>query len=74
MSKISGLVCMVTGGASGLGKATVENFVRKGCKVVICDLPDSKGHELASELGLNAIFHPTGYLIFITYILLTLIT
>lgn len=60
MSKISGLVCMVTGGGSGLGRATVENFVRNGAKVVICDLPNSNGEKLAKELGNgNAIFNPT---------------
>lgn len=60
MSKLNGLICMVTGGASGLGRATVQNFVRQGCKVVICDLKDSKGQELASELGnTKAVFHPT---------------
>lgn len=59
MSKISGLVCMVTGGASGLGRACVENFVKNGSKVVICDLPNSQGSKLASDLGNNAVFNPT---------------
>ena len=60
MSKINGLVCMVTGGASGLGRATVENFVRQGCKVVVCDLPNSGGDKLAKELNTkNLIFSPT---------------
>lgn len=60
MSKINGLVCMVTGGSSGLGRATVENFVRNGAKVVICDLPNSTGEKLATELGnKSAIFSPT---------------
>ncbi len=59
MSKLNSLVCMVTGGASGLGQATVKNFIKNGSRVVICDLPNSKGKELAAELGKNAIFHPT---------------
>jgi 3-hydroxyacyl-CoA dehydrogenase / 3-hydroxy-2-methylbutyryl-CoA dehydrogenase len=60
MSKLSGLVCMVTGGSSGLGRATVENFVRNGAKVVICDLPNSNGQKLSDELGAtNALFNPT---------------
>lgn len=60
MSKISGLVCMVTGGSSGLGRAAVENFVRNGAKVVICDLPNSTGQKLSDELGAkNALFSPT---------------
>ncbi len=60
MSKLANLVCMVTGGASGLGRATVENFVRNGSKVVVCDLANSQGHSLAKELGeANCVFHPT---------------
>jgi 3-hydroxyacyl-CoA dehydrogenase/3-hydroxy-2-methylbutyryl-CoA dehydrogenase len=60
MSKLAGLVCLVTGGASGLGRATVENFVRNGAKVVICDLPNSNGVKLSEELGpKNALFNPT---------------
>lgn len=31
------VVCIVTGGASGLGLATVLAFLSKGCKVVIAD-------------------------------------
>ena len=50
---------LVTGGASGLGRATVERFVREGAKVVICDLPNSAGAELAEQLGPNTIFVPT---------------
>lgn len=48
----------MTGGASGLGKATVERFVQKGAKVVLCDLPTSKGNELAKTLGDNVVFVP----------------
>lgn len=60
MSKLRNLVCMVTGGSSGLGRATVENFIRNGSKVVISDLPNSNGHSLAKELGENkCVFHPT---------------
>lgn len=60
MSKLAGLVCMVTGGASGLGRATVENFARHGAKVVLCDLPSSKGQQVSEELGpKNVVFSPT---------------
>ena len=48
---ISNHVALVTGGASGLGRATVENFVEAGAKVVIADLPGSSGEEVAKELG-----------------------
>lgn len=42
---------LVTGGASGLGRATVERFVKKGSSVVFCDLPTSNGEAVASEIG-----------------------
>jgi 3-hydroxyacyl-CoA dehydrogenase/3-hydroxy-2-methylbutyryl-CoA dehydrogenase len=42
---------LVTGGASGLGKATVERLVQQGSRVVLCDLQSSKGHEVAKTIG-----------------------
>lgn len=42
---------LVTGGASGLGKATVERLASQGAKVVLCDLPKSKGPEVAKAIG-----------------------
>lgn len=56
---MQGLVGLVTGGASGLGRATVERFVREGAKVVICDLPKSPGEEVAAKLSGNAVFVPS---------------
>jgi 3-hydroxyacyl-CoA dehydrogenase / 3-hydroxy-2-methylbutyryl-CoA dehydrogenase len=49
---------LVTGGASGLGRATVERFVRAGSKVVLGDLPSSQGQQVANELGDNVVFVP----------------
>jgi 3-hydroxyacyl-CoA dehydrogenase/3-hydroxy-2-methylbutyryl-CoA dehydrogenase len=51
-------VALVTGGASGLGRATVERFARAGSKVILGDLPTSKGEDVAKELGDNVIFVP----------------
>ncbi len=57
---LKGLVGIVTGGASGLGKATVERFVREGAKITLIDLPTSKGADVAAELGAdNCIFAPS---------------
>ncbi|CAB3225381.1 unnamed protein product [Arctia plantaginis] len=53
-----GLVGLVTGGASGLGRATAEQLVKQGGRVVICDLPSSPGKETAKELKENAAFVP----------------
>ena len=47
---------VVTGGASGLGLATVKRLLAKGMQVVIVDLPLSKGAEIAASLGSAAHF------------------
>ena len=50
----------MTGGASGLGRGTVERILKQGGKVVLCDLANSKGQEIASSLSSeNIIFAPT---------------
>ncbi|MET8220351.1 3-hydroxyacyl-CoA dehydrogenase [Streptomyces hirsutus] len=55
---INGSVALVTGGASGLGLATVKKLVASGAKVVIVDLPSSPGKEVAAELGDGVVFAP----------------
>lgn len=42
---------IVTGGASGLGNGTARMLADAGAKVVIVDLPSSRGEEAAAELG-----------------------
>lgn len=49
-------VAVITGGASGLGEATVRRFVEHGAKVAIFDLNDEKGQGLAAELGDGAAY------------------
>ena len=43
-------VCIVTGGAQGIGEACVRRLAREGAKVVIADINDTLGQKLASEL------------------------
>ena len=52
------MVTLVTGGASGLGRATVNRFAKKGSNVVFCDLPTSNGAEVAKEIGENVHYIP----------------
>ena len=49
-------VAVVTGGASGLGRATVKRFVANGAKCAIFDMNEEKGNALAAELGDAAMF------------------
>ncbi len=44
-------VAVVTGGASGLGLATVKALLNDGAQIVIIDLPSSNGETIAKELG-----------------------
>jgi len=49
--QIASSAVVVTGGASGLGRATAELLTRQGAHVVIADLPTSNGEGVARELG-----------------------
>jgi NAD(P)-dependent dehydrogenase (short-subunit alcohol dehydrogenase family) len=46
---MQGLVTLVTGGASGLGLACAKRFTQQGARVIICDLPSSKGKEVTEK-------------------------
>ncbi len=53
---LEGKVTIVTGGTSGIGRATVERYVAEGAKVAIADIQDAAGAQLADELGDAAIY------------------
>lgn len=48
---IAGKVAIVTGGASGLGRATVEAYVAKGAKVAIFDMNEANAKDVIAALG-----------------------
>ncbi len=54
--KIQGKVCVVTGGASGLGAATARYLVTQGAKVILVDMNQELGQQLQQKLGENADF------------------
>jgi len=56
--KIAGSVAVITGGASGLGRATAERFLGSGGNVALLDLPKSPGADVAKTLGAHALFTP----------------
>lgn len=51
MDRLHERVAVVTGGASGIGRATVERFISEGASVVIADLDETTGVATAQELG-----------------------
>lgn len=57
--RLQGLVAVITGGASGIGAATVRRFVAEGANVVIADIQDGPGAALAAELGECAVYRHT---------------
>ena len=51
MKDFEGQVAVITGGASGIGAATARLFAERGCKVVIADLQEELGGQVADEIG-----------------------
>ena len=56
--QLFGASAIVTGAASGLGRATARRLIDAGAEVVLVDLPSSGGLAYAGELGDNAHFVP----------------
>lgn len=56
--ELASVIAVVTGGASGLGRATAERLVAAGGRVTVLDRPTSAGAEVARALGASALFTP----------------
>ena len=56
MGKLDGKVAIITGASQGMGASHAKLFVDEGAKIVITDINEEKGNQVASELGDNVIF------------------
>lgn len=54
--RLTGKVAVITGAASGIGKATAVEFIRNGAKVILADVQDDLGRSVAAELGSDAAY------------------
>ena len=56
MQKLNDMLCVVTGGARGIGKAVCKAFLAEGARVVLTDIDEEAGKCAARELGCE--WHP----------------
>ena len=56
MGRVDGKVAIVTGAASGMGRADAQLLAAEGARVVLADLNEADGHDAAEALGDSAIF------------------
>ncbi|MFC6253360.1 SDR family NAD(P)-dependent oxidoreductase [Secundilactobacillus hailunensis] len=56
MADMSNITALITGAASGMGKASAKKFIKNGAKVILTDLNEKAGKEVQAELGANSLF------------------
>ena len=56
MARLEGKTAIITGGASGIGAATVRRFIAEGARVLAADVQDEMGASVVKELGPSALY------------------
>ena len=56
--RLLGKIAIISGAASGMGAATARMFVREGAKVVVADMLEHEGRQVADAIGASARFEP----------------
>ena len=58
MSDLTGKIAIITGAASGIGRAGAHAFARAGATVVVADINPDNGERVVKEIGERALFEP----------------
>lgn len=56
MGRLDGKIAIITGAAQGMGESHARTFIAEGAKVILTDLNEQRGKQIANELGENALF------------------
>ncbi len=56
MGQVDGKIALVTGGGSGIGRATAQALAGEGARVVVTDIDDAGGRETVDAIGDAAVF------------------
>jgi 3(or 17)beta-hydroxysteroid dehydrogenase len=54
--RLEGKVALITGAAQGIGEEAAVVLAREGARVIVSDIQDDKGHEVANKIGLSACY------------------
>lgn len=57
MNRLAGKIALVTGGGSGIGRATCRRFAAEGAQIFVCDIDEAAAHRTAADIGAAAMAH-----------------